>query len=204
MKYSKEDVIARAKEVIKLEARAVMALKDQFNGSLVDVVNLLLHCQGHVLVSGVGTSHAVAQRFAHLLSCCGTPAICMEVIDSLHGGSGAITTRDIVFIISKDGLTSELYQFAKIAQLRGAKIIVLTENEEAPLCQLSEVVLSVKVENVDIYDMIATGSSLVNNAVCDALCVLLLELRGYSRDDFGKTHPGGAIGIKLEKIQNQT
>jgi D-arabinose 5-phosphate isomerase GutQ len=194
------EMVARARQVVEREARAVNALADQFDEGLADVINLLLNCQGHVLVTGAGTSHAMAQRFAHLLSCCGAPALCISAADSIHGGSGAITANDVVFVISKGGHSAEINQFVEIARQRGARIVAQTENPESPLGQMSDAVFHVRtVGDVDPYGMIATGSSLVNGAADDALCVLLLELRGYSRDDFGMTHPGGAVGKKLAK-----
>lgn len=200
---SGKEMVAKAREVVEREAQAVRASADQFDDSLVDIVTLLLNCQGHVLVTGAGTSHAMAQRFAHLLSCCGTPALCINAADSLHGGAGAITADDVVFIISKGGQSREINQFAEIARERGAKIIAQTEAPGSPLGQISDAVFKVKaVGEVDPHGMIATGSSLVNAAAGDALCVLLLELRGYSRDDFGLTHPGGAVGKKLAETSS--
>ena len=194
-----QQLIARAREVIDRESRGVGALSAQFDERLARVVDLLFHCQGHVLVAGAGTLHAVAQRFAHLLSCSGTPALCISAADSLHGGAGAVTDRDVLFLISKGGHTAEINQFAQIARDRGAKVIVQTENPDAPLGQLADAVYPIVAPgDVDPYGMIATGSSLVNGAAGDVLCVLLLELRGYTRDQFGKTHPGGAVGRKLE------
>ena len=208
MSGSGTEWVARAREVVEREAQAVRALADQFDDSLADVVALLLNCQGHILVTGAGTSHAMAQRFAHLLSCCGTPALCINAADAVHGGAGAITADDVVFIISKGGHSAEINQFAKIARERGAKIIAQTENPDSPLAQISDVIFDVRtVGDVDPYGLIATGSSLVNGAAGDALCVLLLESRGYSRDDFGSTHPGGAVGEKLaedQKSKSQT
>jgi len=198
-----QQLIARAQQIIANEARGVGALSGQFDERLARVVDLLLNCQGHVLVAGAGTSHAIAQRFAHLLSCSGTPALCVSAADSLHGGAGAVTGRDVVFLISKGGHTSEINEFAQIAQGRGAKVIAQTENPDAPLGQLADAVYRVVApEDVDPYGMIATGSSLVNGAAGDVLCALLLELRGYTRDQFGQTHPGGAVGRKLEMEEN--
>jgi D-arabinose 5-phosphate isomerase GutQ len=196
---SEMEMVARARTVVEREARAVVALADQFDRGLPDVLALLLNCQGHVLVTGAGTSHAMAQRLAHLLSCCGTPALCISAADSIHGGSGAITTDDVVFVISKGGHSAEINQFVQIARQRGARIVAQTENPQSPLARMSDAVFHVRtVGDVDPYGMIATGSSLVNGAAGDALCVLLLELRGYTRDDFGATHPGGAVGRELE------
>lgn len=198
-----KEMVAKAREVVEREAQAVKALADQFDDRLVDIVTLLLNCQGHVLVTGAGTSHAIAQRFAHLLSCCGTPALCINAANSLHGGSGAVTADDVVFIISKGGQSREINQFAEIARKRGAKIIAQTEAPESPLGQISDAIFKVKAgEEVDPHGMIATGSSLVNAAAGDVLCVLLLELRGYSRDDFGLTHPGGSVGKKLAEADS--
>jgi D-arabinose 5-phosphate isomerase GutQ len=109
-----------------------------------------------------------------------------------------VKAGDVVYVISKGGQTAEINQFARIARERGAKIIAHTEKSESPLVQLSHAVYTIKAPaDVDPYDMIATGSSLVNSAACDVLCVLLLRLRGYSKENFGKTHPGGAVGKKL-------
>ncbi len=167
---------------------------------LEDVLSLIFNCEGHVLVAGAGTSNAMAQRFAHLLSCSGTPALHVSAADSLHGGAGAVTDKDIVYVISKGGRTEEINRFAEIAQQRGAKVIAQTENLESPLAQMSDTIFHVATEGeIDPYGMIATGSSLVNGAAGDVLCVLLLEKRGYSRDDFGMTHPGGAVGKKLKE-----
>lgn len=198
MNLSTTDLVNRAREVVEREAEAVQALVGQFDQRLAGVVDLLLNCQGHVLVTGAGTSHAVAQRLAHLLSCCGTPALVISAADSLHGGSGAITPNDVVYIISKGGQSAEINQFAELARARGAKIIAQTERPESQLGQMADAVYQVVTPaEADPYGMIATGTSLVNCAAGDALCVLLLEMRGYSREEFGLTHPGGAVGHKL-------
>lgn len=196
--YPETETIARARDVIQREAEAIKALGVQLDRSVIDVLDLLISCEGHVLVGGMGTSHAVAQRFAHLLSCCGTPALCIDAADCLHGGAGAITPNDVLFLISKGGSSAEINRLAEIARARGAKIVCQTENPESPLAQISDVVFNVGAEEgIDPYGMIATGSSLVNAVAGDAICVLLLERRGYSLREFGQTHPGGAVGRAL-------
>ena len=132
MNISTKDLMTRARDIVVREAQAVRALADQFDESLTGILDLMLNCQGHVLVTGAGTSHAMAQRFAHLLSCSGTPALCISAADSLHGGAGAVTANDIVFIISKGGHSAEINQFVEIARQRGAKIIAQTENPDSP------------------------------------------------------------------------
>ena len=194
-----ENIINKARFIITAEAQAVAALANQVDESLVNVIRIVLNCPGHVLVTGAGTSHAVAQRFAHLLSCSGTPALCINAGDALHGGSGAITAKDVVYVISKGGHSKEVNELVRIAKTRGASVIAQTENIDSPLAALSDAVfLVISPDNVDPYGMVATGSSLVNSAAGDILCGLLMELRGYTKDAFAQTHPGGAVGIKIE------
>jgi len=194
-----DKMLARAREVVRTEARAVSMLLDQLNADFVRVARLLFECPGHILTAGAGTSCAMAQRFAHLLACCGTPALFISAANSIHGGAGAISDKDIVYIISKGGQSAEINAFARIAKDRGAKVVAHTEKPDSPLGRLSDAVICVTApESADPYGMIATGSSLMNGAACDVLCVLLLELRGYTKEQFGHTHPGGAVGVKIE------
>lgn len=194
-----EQMLARAREVVATEASAVAALKEQLNADFVKAARMMLECEGHILTAGAGTSCAMAQRFAHLLACCGTPALFISAANSIHGGAGAISEKDIVYIISKGGQSTEINTFALIAKDRGARIIAHTEKPDSTLGRLSDAVVHVTApESADPYGMIATGSSLMNGAACDVLCVLLLELRGYTKEQFGHTHPGGAVGVKID------
>lgn len=192
--------LEQARAVALREAEGVMKLADQLDESLARVIEVMWNCEGHILVTGAGTSRAVAQRFAHLLACCGTPALFISAADALHGGAGAITAKDVVFVISKGGRSKEINQFVEIARSRGARIVSQCEDPASPLAGMSDAVYKVVApEGVDPYGMIATGSSLVNAAAGDVLCILLLGLRGYTKEAFGQTHPGGAVGEKLSK-----
>ncbi|WP_322793932.1 SIS domain-containing protein [Bellilinea sp.] len=187
--------------VIETESRAVASLMDQIKPSILKAIQIMFNCQGHVIVSGSGTSHAVALRFAHLLSCVGTPAFFLHPGDSQHGAAGVVRPEDVWVGISKGGETAEVCYLAGIAKKRGAKVLAITENTDSTLGKLADLTLEVKApEGVDPFDMVATGSSLVNSAFCDAICVALLNLRGYSLEQFGETHPGGAVGQKLKGI----
>lgn len=194
-----EDILATARSVILAESASVAALVDQLDGAFVAVAQALLNCRGHVLVAGSGTSNPVGARLAHLLSCCGTPALFLHPGDSQHGLSGAVTDRDVLILISKGGETTEVNHLAKIARQRGATLVAFTERPASSLGSLSHHVLRIQAApQVDPYGMIATGSSLTVCAMADALCVVLLHLRGYSKEAFGQTHPGGAVGLKLD------
>jgi D-arabinose 5-phosphate isomerase GutQ len=195
---------ALAAAVIEREAAAVASVAEQLPDTFAEAVRLLLECQGKVLVSGSGTSHAVALRFAHLLSCVGTPALFLHPGDSQHGASGAVAAGDVWIGLSKGGETTEVVFLAGVAAKRGAQVMAITEKPDSSLGRLANVVLQVTApEGVDPFGMVATGSSLFNSALCDAICVALLELRGYSIDDFGETHPGGAVGHKIRENDAQ-
>jgi arabinose-5-phosphate isomerase len=194
------EILNLAAEVIQQESAAAAQMAGQVGPSLAQAARLLLECRGHVLVAGSGTSHAVGARLAHLLSCCGTPALFIHPGDAQHGLSGAVTARDVILLISKGGETTEVNYLAKIAKARGACLIALTEKPGSTLGQLADLILQVTPPpGIDPYGMIATGSSLATCVFCDALCVVVLKLRGYSKEAFGQTHPGGAVGIRVEQ-----
>lgn len=199
-------IIERARQVVACEAQAVASVAAQLGDGLARVARILAACQGHILVTGAGTSAAVARRFAHLLSCCGAPALPLEASDSLHGGSGAITSRDLVYIISKGGRSAEINQLAEIAKRRGARLVAQTETPHSPLAALCDELLLIHAPaEADLLGgLVALGSSLVNCAVGDALCAIVLELKGYSREAFAQTHPGGDVGRKLADLMTDT
>ncbi len=191
-------ILEIASEVIQQESQAVAGIVEQLQPNIARAAQVMLDCKGHVLVAGAGTSHAVALRFAHLLSCCGTPALFLHPGDSQHGLAGAVRAGDILFAISKGGETSEVNFLASAAKERDAFVICVTESPASSLSGISDIVLDISIPTkVDPYGMIATGSSLVISAFCDCLCVILLKMRSYSQAQFGLTHPGGAVGSKL-------
>ena len=194
------DILELAANVIRQESEAVAGLANQLPVNFIQATRLLFECKGHVIVSGSGTSHAVALRFAHLLSCCGTPAFFLHPGDSQHGAAGAVRSGDVLIALSKGGETAEVCFLARVARKRGASVIAISEKAESTLAQNSDLVLTIQAPaDVDPFGMVATGSSLFNSAFCDALCVALLNLRGYTMDQFGETHPGGAVGKKFKE-----
>ena len=196
------EIRERAASVVLREGEAVRQLAGALPDDFARAVRMLLDCRGHVIVSGSGTSHAVALRFAHLLSCCGTPALFLHPGDSQHGAAGAVRAEDVWVGLSKGGETTEVCFLAGIARQRGASVIAFTEKPDSTLGRLADVILEIRSpEDVDPYGMIATGSSLFNSAFCDAICVVLLELRRYSVETFGETHPGGAVGHRIRGTQ---
>lgn len=198
----KKEIISLAKQVLEQEAKGVLALLDQVDENFVKAAHLMLKCKGHVLVTGSGTSHSIARRMAHLLSVCGTPSLLIDAGDSQHGLSGAVTANDILIALSKGGSSSEVNFLANVAKSQGALVFALTEKPDSKLGMIADLVLKVvSPPEGDPFGMIATGSSLVNSAYCDALCVVLLKMRGYTLEQFGATHPGGAVGKKIEEMK---
>ena len=182
------------------ESAAIGALQQQLDESFVQAVDTILACQGHVIVSGAGTSSAVARRLAHLLTCVGAPALYLDAGQSAHGSAAAVMAKDVVFAISKGGETEELNNLVRVAREKQAKVISLTENKQSSMARLSDVVLSIKVDkSVDGHGVIALGSSLAAAAFGDALCFALLSVREWDKAAFLKVHPGGAVGKRLRR-----
>ena len=194
------DILANARATIVREAQAIQGVADQLDDDFVKVTRALLVCEGHVLVAGSGTSHATALRMAHLLSCCGTPALFIHPGDAQHGTSGAVRPQDIVILISRGGETDEVNRLGAIAKQRGALVIALTEQTESTVGKLSDILLQVRADRTaDIERTISTGGSLCMSAVGDAMCAVLMKLRDYSIDSFATTHPGGAVGKSFQE-----
>ena len=187
------NVIQLAQEVILSEAKALKSVASQLDENFSEAVKLLSECKGTVIVSGVGTTGTVARRFAHLLCNVGCPALFLHAGDSLHGSSGAVKEEDVLVLLSKTGETQETCQLAEIVNPRGSPIISLTADPESSLARLSKVVITIKTPNeVDPYNgLMAVGSSLAMESVCDALVFSVLEVKGASQGRFERGHPGG-------------
>ncbi len=195
-----KEILQLGRATVKKEAAVAASLENQLTQTFVEACKLIVDCAGHVVLTGAGTSHAVALRFAHLLSCCGTPAFFLHPGDSQHGASGALRKGDVLIALSKGGETREVNFLASYAKDNGVAVIGICERADSTLGQLSTVVLEVIApEDSDPYGMIATGSSLFNSALGDAICVTVLKMRGYTEEAFSKTHPGGAVGIRIDK-----
>jgi D-arabinose 5-phosphate isomerase GutQ len=192
--------LERMRATLRRESAVLEQVAEALDDSACEAVDVLLATSGHVLVGGAGTSNAVARRFAHLLSCSGLPAVFLHPADSLHGSSGAVKASDTVVLISKGGATAEVNRFAALVKQRGAKLIALTESPESELGRLADAVVKVKIAaDSDPFGMVATASSLANAAVTDAICETILAEREYSVESFAATHPGGAVGERIER-----
>jgi arabinose-5-phosphate isomerase len=195
-----ETALALARQTVERDAAAVAAVLPQLGPSFLDAVRLLLACQGKVLVTGMGTSGATARRIAHLLSVGGTPAVFVHAADGLHGGLGAVTADDCVIAISKGGESDELNEYVRRVRERHARVLTMTATADSTLARLGDVRLVIDTPaEVDPGNMIAMGSALAMCSVGDALTVALMEVRRYPWEAFMHTHPGGAVGHRIQR-----
>ncbi len=195
-----DDVLKVARDRLSAEAAAILALIPLLDQTFVTTAAVVLECKGKLFIGGSGTSGMVARRMAHILSVSGTPAIAFSPMDSLHGSSGAITSDDLVLLISKGGASDEVIAAAQIAQARGARVISLTRSHDTPLAQIVDQSVVVSVDGgADIGGMVATGITIAQAAWGDALAEVLMRARGYTWREFMTTHPAGAVG-KIEDL----
>lgn len=183
-----------ARRLIVAESAAVAAIADQIDDTFDQAVEMLLALSGKVIVIGSGTSGAIARRFAHLLSVCGTPSFFLIAADGLHGTVGAVTAGDLVIAISKGGESAELTGFVQLAKDRGAQSIALTANTSSPLGQLVDLAVPIDSSTADPGGVIAMGSTLATAAWGDALAMALMKRRDYTWKSVLHSHPGGAVG----------
>jgi len=187
-----------ARNVLAIEARAIQALSSRLGAAFVAAVNLLFECRGRVVATGIGKSGHVARKFAATLASTGTPAFFVHPAEANHGDLGMIAEGDIVVMLSNSGETDELVALAPHFKRLGAKLIALTGNESSSLAQLADVHLDASVEiEACPHNLAPTASTTAALALGDALALALLDARGFTLQDFARSHPGGTLGRRL-------
>ena len=194
----KINIIKRAKEVLDIEAKAINRLKGRISKEFLRAVEISLKCRGRVIVSGMGKTGIIGQKFSATLASTGTPSLFLHTAEAIHGDLGKVTAEDVVIILSNSGSTSEMKQFLPILKKIGSKIIALTGNTKSVLAKYANVVLDVSVEKEACpLGLAPTASTTATLALADALAVCLLEIKGFKEKDFAFFHPGGALGRRL-------
>ena len=203
------DAIERAREVLLIEAEAIGALYDRLaqparQADFLQAVALVRACQegpapaGRVVVSGVGKSGHVARKIASTLASTGTPALFVHAAEAAHGDMGMVTEHDVLIAISYSGESAELLTIVPALKRVGAKLIAITGNPASSLAAEADVHLDAGVEREACPLALApTASTTASLALGDALAMALLEERGFTAEDFARTHPGGALGRRL-------
>ena len=190
--------LALARNVLEIEARAIVSLSARLAGPFVAAVELMLRCRGRVVVSGIGKSGHVARKLAATLASTGTPAFFVHPAEAGHGDLGMITADDVVVMLSNSGETDELMLLTPHLKRQGAALIALTGNDRSSLAQAADVHLDAAVDvEACPLGLAPTASTTAALALGDALALALLDARGFSVEDFARSHPGGALGRRL-------
>ena len=187
-----------AQKVLLNEARAIENLVNLLDEDFEAAVNEIYSAKGRVVVTGVGKSAIIANKIVATLNSTGTPALFMHAADAIHGDLGMILQDDIVICISKSGNTPEIKVLVPLLKRRGSKLVALVSQTDSYLAEQADYVLNASIaEEACPNNLAPTTSTTAHLAMGDALAVCLLELRDFSRDDFARLHPGGAIGKQL-------
>ena len=194
----KFDFIRIGKKVLDIESIAISKLKDQLDNNFDTACQLCLDCSGKIIVMGIGKSGHIADKLAATLASTGTPSFFVHPGEASHGDLGMISKNDVVMALSNSGKTEEIVSLLPILKNMGIKIIALTGDDKSAIATASDVHIDVGVEEEACpMNLSPTASTTAALAMGDAIAVALLEKRGFSAEDFAKSHPGGSIGKKL-------
>lgn len=192
------EIISVGKKVIKIESEAVNNLYDKIDEEFSKAVELIFNSKGRVVFTGMGKSGLIARKIVATMNSTGTAAIFMHPTDALHGDLGMVRKDDIVILISKSGNTEELIYLIPMFKRIGVPIIGMIGAPESKLAKECDIILDVSVkEEACPFDLAPTSSTTVALVMGDALAISLLELRGFTQEDFAFLHPGGSLGKRL-------
>lgn len=195
---SDERLQARAAEVLRTEAGAVLDLVATIDAGFAAACRMILACHGRVVVSGMGKSGHVARKIAATLASTGTPAMFVHPAEASHGDLGMIKPVDLVLAISNGGESDEIIAILPVLKRQGVTVVAMTGNAASSLARHADIVLDSGVEKEACPLQLApTASTTAQLALGDALAVALLDARGFRTEDFARSHPGGALGRKL-------
>lgn len=193
-----EDIVAAARRVLDIEARALDALSDRLGEDFAAAVRLVLDSTGRVIVSGLGKSGHIARKIAATMASTGTPAYFVHAAEALHGDLGMIHRDDVLIALSNSGETAELLAVVPLVRRQGGRTIAMTGKPDSTLARLADVHLDAGVAmEACSLNLAPTASTTCALALGDALAVALLDARGFREDDFARSHPGGALGRRL-------
>jgi len=193
-----EHLLALARQVLDIEADALRALSTRLDHDFATAVQLILACTGRVVVSGMGKSGHIGGKIAATLASTGTPAFFMHPGEASHGDLGMIAPNDVVLALSNSGESNEIVSIVPLIKRRGAKLIAMTGNPNSTMAREADAHLNAAVDKEACpLNLAPTASTTAALALGDALAVALLDARGFSADDFARTHPGGSLGRRL-------
>jgi arabinose-5-phosphate isomerase len=191
-------LIDMGRQALRIEAQAVAALVDRLGDDFAAACRVLLDCRGRVVVSGMGKSGHVGGKIAATLASTGTPSFFLHPAEASHGDLGMLTKGDTVLAISNSGETAELLTILPLIKRMGTPLVAMTGNAASTLAREADVHLDVSVPaEACPLNLAPTASTTATLAMGDALAVALLGHRGFTEDDFARSHPGGTLGRRL-------
>ena len=194
----KVDIIKTAKEVIELQSNSIANLEKFIDKNFQDVVNLLKNINGRLIVIGIGKSAIIGKKIVATLNSTGTSSIFIHGVEAIHGDLGSIKMDDVILFISKSGNTNELKKIFSVIKVQENKTIAMTANKDSYLAKNSDFFLNTFVQKEACPNNLApTTSSTAQLVMGDALAICLLKLKGFSKNDFARYHPGGILGKKI-------
>ena len=184
--------------VLNLESQAIAAAAELIGDSAVTAVDIILGCEGRVIVSGMGKMGCIARKATATFCSTGTPAIFLHPAEAPHGDLGILSSNDVLLLISNSGETREVLELLPYAARMNVKTIAITSNQNSSLAKQCDATLETGVtQEADTIAVAPTNSTTVSLAICDALAVALMGQRGFTREQFAIFHPGGHLGRKL-------
>ena len=199
---NKGDRLARAAEVIRLEARTIEGLVARLDGSFDEAVERLLGCRGMVIVTGMGKAGLVGAKLSATLASTGTPSIFLHPSEAMHGDLGRIRSDDVVLALTNSGESDELKNLLPHVRRIGAAVVTITGEPDSSIAKLSDAVLDLgRVDEACPLGLAPTASTSAMMALGDALAMVVLAERGFSREDFARYHPAGSLGRSLMKVR---
>ena len=187
-----------ARQVLRIEGNAVLALIDRIDGAFLEALALILNCHGRVIVTGIGKSGHIGHKIAATLASTGTPAFFVHPAEASHGDLGMITPDDVLIALSNSGESNELLNILPHVKRRGANVIAITGNPKSSLALDADAHLdSAVAQEACPLNLAPTASTTAALALGDALAVALLDAKGFGAEDFALSHPGGSLGRQL-------
>jgi len=196
-------ILARGREVLQTEAAALETLCHSLDGSFTQACRTILAAQGRVVVTGMGKSGHIGRKAAATFSATGTPASYVHPGEAAHGDLGMLVPGDALIVISNSGNTAELQAFLRYAKIIGVPIIGIASRPQSLVMRNADVALCIPAAREACASNIApTTSTTLQLALCDALAMAVMDMRGFSREGMKVLHPGGAIGLRLLPVKN--
>lgn len=187
-----------ARTALQIEISSLESLLSRIGEEFEVAARKILACDGKVVFAGVGKSGHVGKKLAATFASTGTPSFFVHPTEGLHGDSGMVESNDLVIAISNSGETAELLAFCNIVRKIGAEIIAMTGGAQSSLANMASVTLDIGVEKeADPLNLAPTSSTIVTMALGDALAAALMTERGFTKEQFARFHPGGALGESL-------